>query len=156
MQCDIAFFVESNRWAFMVRSLVSSAFLSSHYSSSSSFFSSFSFYCLRNSVRLLLLFSFSCYLWSTPTSSHCMPVPPSFSVSVSPIDSSFSSSAFTFTTYSIGVNPGGFGGRDPQIFGWGSWEVLGVSWTGLGKHYSLFWTESTLENVFYKIKRQIS
>jgi len=42
------------------------------------------------------------------------------------------------------------GGRDPQSLGWGSWgsqEGRSWSWTGLGKHYSLLCTESTLESV---------
>src|SRR6218665_2288238 len=50
-----------------------------------------------------------------------------------------------------GVNSG-VGGRDPSDFGLG---VVGVSqggrrgsWTGFGKHYSVFCTESMLENVF--------
>ena len=36
---------------------------------------------------------------------------------------------------------GGFGGP---------WGVVGGSWTGFGKHYSVFCTESMLENVFLK------
>jgi len=32
----------------------------------------------------------------------------------------------------------GVGGRDSQILGWGRGGRKGGSWTGLGKHYSLF------------------
>jgi len=46
----------------------------------------------------------------------------------------------------IGVNPGGVGGRDPPDFGLG---VVGVTGRVVGKHYSLFCTERTLESVFF-------
>ena len=50
----------------------------------------------------------------------------------------------------IGINPGGW--RSRSLVFWagcrGVPEGRRGSWTGFGKHYSLFGTESTLENVF--------
>jgi len=57
-------------------------------------------------------------------------------------------SSSAFVSYS---NSGAsiLGGRDPQILGWGGrGGSQGGSWTGFGKHYSVFCTESMLENVF--------
>ena len=48
---------------------------------------------------------------------------------------------------------GGWGSRPPD-FGWGLWGAPGGLWTGLGKHYSLFSTESMLESVFFIRKRE--
>src|SRR6218665_3003035 len=44
---------------------------------------------------------------------------------------------------------GGWGSR-PSRFWAGLMGVAGGSWTGFGKHYSVFCTESMLETVFYK------
>src|SRR6218665_3104461 len=59
------------------------------------------------------------------------------------------------TNLNSGVNPGGWGGPRPPRFWAGvvgeRSGVVGRSWTGFGKHYSVFCTESMLENVvFYK------
>ena len=64
-----------------------------------------------------------------------------------------------FMSYYCQSNQGrqswGLGGRDTSDFGlgvvegrWGSYEGRG-RWTGFGKQYSVFCTESTLENVFF-------
>ena len=61
-------------------------------------------------------------------------------------------------TSSIGVNSGGWGVATPSFGLGGSWDVAGGrrgSWTGLGKHYSVFCTESKLENVFFMRKREV-
>src|SRR6218665_4042967 len=69
-----------------------------------------------------------------------------------------------FMSYYCQSNQGrqswGLGGRDTSDFGlgvvegrWGSYEGRG-RWTGFGKQYSVFCTESTLENVFFCKKRE--
>jgi len=57
----------------------------------------------------------------------------------------------------IGVNPGGsWRVATPRFWAGvvGSQGFVRRSWTGLGKHYSLFCEESTLESVFFIRKRE--
>ena len=55
-----------------------------------------------------------------------------------------------------GVNPGGLEDATPQILGWGGRgccrEVRRGPWTGLGKYYSLFQTESKFKVIFSRKK----
>ena len=51
--------------------------------------------------------------------------------------------------FDAGASILGVGGRDPPMFGWEvAGGVVGGSWTNFGKHYSVFCTESMLEDVF--------
>ena len=62
---------------------------------------------------------------------------------------------FCLTTH-MSVNPGGLRGRNSSDFELGSWGLQGVvgeSWTGLGKYYIVFWTESMLESDYFLEKR---